>query len=85
LPTPAPVAAVKPSTMKAPAAKPAAGGEPVERGPAIDAARERLLTVLKVGLLASEGGLLLRLRGRSGVDTIYSAAQRRFVPLGYRG
>jgi hypothetical protein len=70
---------------KAAVARPAVAEVPVERGPAIDAARERLLTVLKVGLLASEGALLLRLRGRSGVDTIYSASQRRFVPLGYRG
>jgi hypothetical protein len=59
-----------------------AGGGEV---PELRAARSRLLTVLRLGSLGVGGRLLLDLRGRSGVNAIYSASARSFVPLGYWG
>jgi hypothetical protein len=54
-------------------------------GEVLSAARSRLLTVLRLGSLGVGGRLLLDLRERSGVNAIYSASARSFVPLGYLG
>jgi hypothetical protein len=88
-PTAAPTASVPKKGLVAPAAPVAPGSQASraeqERTPALDEARRGLLTVLRVGALGSGARLLLQLRERSGVNAIYSASERRFVPLGYRG
>jgi hypothetical protein len=63
----------------------AGGGEVPVDSPELRAVRGALLTVLRLGSLGAGGRLLLHLRERSGVNAIYSASARSFVPLGYLG